>query len=45
MVWDGTVGQGIMVKNEFVCEILKLRIDNIAEIAQKPKRHVDNDPL
>jgi hypothetical protein len=41
----GTVGQGIMVKNEYVLEILNLRRDSIAEIAQKPERRADRDPL
>jgi hypothetical protein len=30
-----------MVKNEYVLEILKLRRDSVAEIAQKPERHAE----
>jgi hypothetical protein len=45
--WYGlrTIGQGIMVKKEYVFEILNLRRDSIAEITQKPERRVDRDPL
>jgi hypothetical protein len=32
-----TVGQGIMVKNEYVLEILNLRRDSIAEIVHKAR--------
>jgi hypothetical protein len=38
-------GQGIMVKIEYVLEILKLMRDSVAEIVQKPERHADRDPL
>jgi hypothetical protein len=38
-------GHGIMVKNGYFLEILKLRRESIAEIAQKIEHHVDKDPL
>jgi hypothetical protein len=37
MVWDETVGHGIMVKNEYFFEILNIRRDNVIEIAQKAR--------